>query len=174
MIPKRVLAVFSMALAAVATISGCPTMPPVDSPGGANAPSAAKLFKTINETDPYKDWTAFPDLNGLLTSAVPHGPMTRVFINDIVAQAVADNATSLPGGSIIVKENIGENASDEADALTIMWKVKGFDPENSDWFWANITPGGTVRGEGRIDVCITCHGGARDNDFIFLHQFNSN
>ena len=70
-----------------------------------------------------------------------------------------------------MKENLSEHTTGAADTLSIVWKVSGFDPEHNDWFWGEITPGGEVRAEGRVEGCMNCHGGARANDFVFIHQF---
>ena len=144
---------------------GCPGTSPSDSP------TASKLFTLITETDPYQDWAQFPGVEGIIESAPPHGPMAQVFINTSVEAALENFSGRLPDESIIVKESFGEITSEKADALTIMWKVSGFDPENNDWFWANITPEGVVNAEGKVAGCTSCHSGARDNDFVFLHQF---
>jgi hypothetical protein len=97
--------------------------------------------------------------------------MARVFINDKVEDALDDFTGSLPDGAIIVKENLGASSSDKVDALTIMWKVKGHDSGNNDWFWANIKPDGMINAAGSVSGCINCHSSVRDNDFVFLHQF---
>lgn len=134
-------------------------------------PSGSDLFVLITQADPYQDWTQFPDKQGIVPSSFPHGPMARIFINGQVVEALSNFTGTLSDGAIIVKENIGESEADKADALTIMWKVPGFDPENGDWFWANISPEGEVAAEGKLASCISCHNGARDNDFVFVHQF---
>ncbi len=160
--------------ALLAALGGC-TQPPIpDSEAGEDdrtTPTAAKLFALVNEADPYLDWAQFPDVQGTVPSTAPHGPMARIFINALVEESLDDFDGALLDGAIIVKENLGESTSEKADALTIMWKVSGFDPENNDWFWANITPDGEVNAEGKIEGCINCHTAARANDFIFLHEF---
>ena len=152
---------------------GCPASFPTDS-GVEASPSGAELFALITETDPFEDWTQFPEAKDFVASAAPHGPMARIWINQEVENALAGVSGGLPNGSIIVKENLGESTSEKADAWTVMWKVSGFDPDNNDWFWANVTPDGVVNAEGKIDGCIACHAGVRDNDFVFLHQFSGN
>lgn len=154
-----------------ALTSGCvdtlPTVAETAPPGlTGNA-----LFKLITEDDPYQQWSQFPNVQGTVESMAPHGPMARIFINKQVEDALKDFAGSLPDGAIIVKENLGESESDKADALTIMWKVEGFDADNNDWFWANISPDGEVAAEGQVATCSGCHAGARNNDFVFVHEF---
>ena len=154
-------------------VVGCPGVSPDDMSMAPSSPSAAKLFTMITETDPYEAWAQFPEVEGIIESAAPHGPMARIFINSIVEAALNDFTGRLPVGSVIVKENLGESTSEKADALTIMWKVEGFDPGNNDWFWTNVTPSGNVNAEGSIEGCLSCHSGSRDNDFVFVHQFSS-
>jgi len=137
-------------------------------PGG---PTGQELFSMISQPIPFEQWVEFPDRRGTLPSVLPHGPMSRVFINDKVQAALATFSGQLPDGSIIVKENVGTDPSVTEAKLTVMWKVAGFDSANNDWFWANITAGGQVMAEGKVQTCAACHGGARSNDFVFSHQF---
>ena len=154
----------------VVMLLGCPATTPMDVGTGAS-PSAGALFTLVTETDSFEDWGQFPGAEGIIESAPPHGPTARVFINGLVEEALNNFTGSLPDGAIIAKENIGEGTGDKATSLTIMWKVAGFDPENNDWFWTNVTPEGVVNAEGKVEGCLGCHGSVRDNDFVFLHDF---
>ena len=141
-------------------------------PGGMpTSPTASELFTLITQTDPFQQWAQFPDRQGTQPSALPHGPMSRVFANDTVMDALNNFTGALPAGAIIVKENVGDSSQVTEAVLTVMWTVSGFDPENSDWFWANLSTQGDVRAEGRVQGCISCDGGMRANDFVFVHQF---
>ena len=143
-----------------------------DSDGaGSSAPTGAKLFTRIMQDDPYQEWTQFPDHQGTFSSVLPHGPMSQVFINGEVESALANFDGTLPDGSIIVKENVGTSPDVTEAALTVMWKIQGFDPANNDWFWANMTQEGEIVAEGKVQGCTACHGGARANDFVFVHEF---
>ena len=159
--------------ASVFFIAGCPPTVITGPPDGGE-PTGEQLFKLVTETDPFENWASFPGQDGILDSAAPHGPKVRVHINDTVEAVLAGVTGQLPDGSIIVKENLEESTSDKAMALTIMWKVSGFDPDNNDWFWAKITPAGVVDAEGKLEGCIGCHGQQRANDFIFRHNFTGN
>jgi hypothetical protein len=134
-------------------------------------PTGAELFTLISQTDPYQQWGQFPDRQGTLPSVLPHGPMSRVWINGKVASALGNFGGQLPDGSIIVKENVGTSSQVTEAALTVMWKVAGFDSTNNDWFWANMTPQGQIAAEGKVQSCTACHGGVRSNDFVFVHRF---
>jgi len=164
------LSVGGVALALLLAVAGCPAVS--DSTGTVdNAPTGAKLFTRITQDDPYQEWAQFPDHQGTFSSALPHGPMSQVFISSEVESAFADFTGTLPDGSIIVKENVGTDPNVTEAALTVMWKVQGFDPANHDWFWANMTPEGEIVAEGKVQGCTACHGRARANDFVFVHEF---
>lgn len=146
--------------------ASCDTMAPQGSP----TPSGSELATLILQTDPFDQWGQFPDASGTIQSNPPHGPMSRVFINDTLAKALNNFTGRLPAGSIIVKENMGTSTLVTEAKLTVMWKVAGFDTANNDWFWANLTPEGDVVVEGKVSSCTACHGGARANDFVFVQK----
>ncbi len=159
-----------VAFALLLAVVGCPAMPgPIDDVD--DSPTGAKLFTRIMQDDPYQRWAQFPDYQGTLPSALPHGPMSQVFINGEVESVLSNFDGTLLDGSIIVKENVGTSPDVTEAVLTVMWKVEGFDPGNNDWFWANMTPEGEIVAEGKVQGCTACHGGARANDFVFVHEF---
>ena len=166
----NLLSVGGVALALLFVVTGCPAVPgAVDTV--EDSPTGAKLFTRIMQDDPYQEWTQFPDHQGTFSSVLPHGPMSQVFINGEVESALANFDGTLPDGSIIVKENVGTSPDVTEAALTVMWKIQGFDPANNDWFWANMTPEGEIVAEGKVQGCTACHGGSRANDFVFVHEF---
>ncbi len=169
LVTRRVCCLWASALSVA--LGGCSPMGSDGEDTTPSSPTAAQLFTTVTQTDPYDQWAQFPDVQGTVASAAPHGPMARIFINAQVEQALDSFPGALPDGAIIVKENIGAGDSEKVEALTIMWKVADFDPANADWFWANITPEGQVNAEGQVAGCLSCHSSARDNDFVFVHQF---
>jgi hypothetical protein len=71
----------------------------------------------------------------------------------------------LPNGAIIVKENYMPDK--KLDAVTVMYRVKGFDPEAGDWFWAKYTAKGAVEAAGKVAMCSGCHAAVIPNDWIF-------
>jgi hypothetical protein len=166
----KMIAASGGALALLLIVTGCPAMPGAGDVAD-DVPSGAKLFTRISQDDPYHNWAQFPDHQGTFPSVLPHGPISQVFINSVVEGALNNFAGALADGSIIVKENVGIDPSVTEAALTVMWKVAGFDPDNNDWFWANMTPEGEIVAEGKVAACAACHGGARANDFVFVHPF---
>lgn len=132
--------------------------------GSATSPDADALWKRIAIDDPYTQWGQFPDHEGMQEGNAPHGQWHEVYIND---------QTGIPGhpkgdGSVIVKENYG--AEKTLKAITVMYKVEGYNPAAGDWFWAKYGPKGEVLVSGRPNGCIACHTASRDNDFIMVSE----
>ena len=128
---------------------------------------AGELWSFITETSPYNEWAFWPDYEGYQPGNSPHGAILRVYVDEHGIMNIADKMkSSMDNGVIIVKENFMPDTT--LAALTVMYKVKGFNPEVGDWFWAKYDPDGTVVASGTPAGCIGCHGGkAAGNDYLF-------
>jgi len=81
-----------------------------------------------------------------------HGDYTRIRLNRPADGTIGGDI--LPGGILVTKD------FDEAGELlqwTVMKKIPGYDPDNSDWFWARYSAEGEVRVKGTLNDCIYCH-----------------
>lgn len=130
-------------------------------------PDEAALWKYITETSPYSSWGFWPDHQGLQEGDAPHAPLHKVFVNK---KGLQSTHAPVDYGTILVKENIG--LDQKLKALTVMYKVKGYNPEAGDWFWVKYGTNGTAAKAGKPRGCISCHGGAEDNDHIMVHSFD--
>jgi len=128
---------------------------------------AKALWQYISKTSPYTSWGFWPDHKGLLEGNAPHAPLHKVFVNDI---GLKSSHAPVNYGTIEVKENIGKDK--KLKALTVMYKVKGYNPEAGDWFWVKYKPNGKVAKAGKPGGCISCHSGAEDTDYILVHNFD--
>ena len=147
---------------------------------GPEADGAALLDYILNQ-DPYIErgsWNAdrWSDFGGLLTSGEPHGNTIRIFVNDVARQAAQsdDFDGTLPYGSIVVKENYMGALSNpgEIAALTVMYKVEGFNPDAGDWFWLKAAGDGSdVMAAGKVDGCINCHSQEGNADYLLRYAF---
>jgi hypothetical protein len=100
----------------------------------------------------------------------PHAPkFITVFVNNIGEKAMlATDSTTIPVGSIIVKEKFDSDTDGKLELLTIMVKrEKGFDPTVGDWEF--LTASGERNVHQGVDVshCISCHRGQPETDFVF-------
>jgi len=124
----------------------------------------------------YDEWGSFPGQSAdIYKGESPHGAFLRLYANKIART----NPDSLPHGSILIKENY---AADKTTlmAVTVMYRVKGYDAKANDWYWIKYQPSGAValtppeKGSkpisGKFSSCINCHSGAGGDDFSFAND----
>jgi len=127
-------------------------------------PDAEKLNEYIIRNDPYRAWGMWPGKEKLYKGTEPHGALLTTFVNNTAFYSIKKKK-GLADGSIIAKENY--TADKIFVALTVMYKIKGYNPEGGDWFWVKYSPDGKVEASGKVKVCIDCHVKQKDNDYLF-------
>ena len=128
---------------------------------GANA---ADLYTYFVKLNPYTKWQLWPGKGKQYTGTEPHGSILTTYLNE-TAFSSANKKTAMTDGAIIVQENY--TAGKGFSALTVLYKIRGYNPVAGDWFWARYTPDGKVEASGKVDSCINCHTTRKDNDYIF-------
>ena len=119
------------------------------------------------QAENYQDqWQLWPGQGQLYEGNEPHGLLLTTYLNDIAYDALQGDATTMPDGAIIVKENYVA-ADSTLDAVTTMYKVAGYNPEHNDWFFVKQDPDGVVEVEGKVAGCQSCHQAQRNNDYLF-------
>lgn len=169
------IAVAGCALGAVLVLGvvGCsrsapePVLPPLE----VSEISAQALWDRITVESNYREYSYWPGHEGERPGQSPHGPVHRIYVNRTLLDALPIADRIAPAGSIIVKDNL--NSARELNAITVMAKVEGFDPEHDDWFWASYGPDGTPRGAGALDGCIACHDGVSANDYVIVRLLDA-
>ena len=127
-------------------------------------PSAGDLRHHIIGQEPYKTWKLWPGKGMMYEGTEPHGAFLTTYVNDIALNSI-EAKKGMQNNSIIVKENYTPDK--KLAAVTVMYKVKGYNPGGGDWFWAKYDPGFKVLAEGKVEGCINCHGKVKDNDYIY-------
>ena len=132
-----------------------------------------RLWKYL-ESVCYDQWSPAGDNGDFRESSAPHGALVKTYMNRVAA----GNASNLPQGSMIIKENFSPDK--KLMAITLMYKSNGFNPEAGDWYWAKFMPNGKVAQmdspmgkmaiSGRAKGCIECHGDADGDDFVFFND----
>ncbi|MCF6247765.1 MAG: cytochrome P460 family protein [Desulfobacula sp.] len=125
-----------------------------------------ELWNHITKISPYTQWKFWDDHPGMVKGREPHGSFHKVYVND---QAYGSHSAPLKYGAIQVKENYNKNK--KLMALTVMYKVKGYNPDDGDWFWVKYSLSGKAKPYGKPAGCIGCHGGRASNDFVLVHEF---
>lgn len=156
-----VLALFSLAFAIHETV---PAETQLILPGA----DAAKLYEYVTKSVPYARWDMWPGKKKMYPGTQPHGDYLTTYVNDTGMFAIRKKTGIMPEGSIIAKENYGIDK--KFNALSVMYKVKGYNSAAADWFWAKYDKDGKVLASGRAEVCIKCHEKKKDNDYIFTGE----
>ncbi|MCP4673189.1 MAG: cytochrome P460 family protein [Desulfobacula sp.] len=123
------------------------------------------LWDHITKNSPYTQWNFWDDHKGMIEGRQPHGSLHKVYVND---RAYNSSKVPLEYGAIQVKENY--NMAKELKAITVMYKVKGYNPPDGDWFWVKYSPNGMAKPHGKPTGCIDCHGTRANNDFVIVHD----
>ncbi len=125
---------------------------------------AKVLWTHIHGPSPYWNWNKWPGKPGLYKGTEPHGMLLQTFVNEIAQRGVYGKTGGVDHGGIVVKENYTPDRT--LAAVTVMYKVNGFNPEAGDWFWVKYGPDGAVIKTGKPAGCIACHGTKKDNDYL--------
>lgn len=131
----------------------------------AETVNAGELYTMFTQDMPYTDWSFWAGAEGLMEGKAPHGAFIKNFVNDKAMKPVGG---AYPYGSLIVKENYMPDTT--LAKLTIMYKVRGYNPDGGDWFWAVYGADGKVEAEGKIEGCMGCHRARQAQDFVFLRD----
>jgi hypothetical protein len=129
---------------------------------------AQAIYKYITKEDHYKNWSLWPGKGELYKGRHPHGAYLTTYIND-VADLSIKAGKPMVNGAIIVKENYSPKK--KLAAVTVMYKIKGYNPSAGDWFWIKYGADGKVLKSGKVKGCINCHLSQKANDFVFTGRF---
>jgi len=138
------------------------------SQAGENLPSAdgEKFWTYISKTNPYKSWGMWPGHERMYPGHSPHGAYVKLYANDIALKAANKAGKAMPYGAILIKENYDKDKK-TLSVITPMYKVKGFNPDGDNWFWAKYSPDGTPMQVGKVGGCMNCHSVQKSRDWIF-------
>ncbi len=135
---------------------------------------AQRLWRDIRG---YRNWASYPGLAGWQDGKSPHGKVLKYYINSTAVR----NPQNPRNGYVIIKENYGER-NGPLMAVTVMQKVRNYDPDNANWFWVKYMPDGTLAknpkgmllagrvAKGMPAGCIACHGNAAGGDYLFVND----
>lgn len=131
-------------------------------------PEAKALWNYITKTSPYSEWGFWEDHKDMQPGNAPHGPFHKVYVNEILLKSTT---APVPYGSIQVKESYDK--AKKKTAITVMYKVKDFNPDAGDWYWVKYSLDGKGGPAGKVQGCIGCHGIKAKNDYILVHDLTS-
>ncbi len=116
---------------------------------------AQALWNHLQQQDYRKQFRLFPGKDKLYQGTEPHGALLTTYVNRTAYEALTGGAGEFPAGAIVVKENYTPDKT--LAAITVMYKVSGYNPDHGDWFWLKRGADGAVEASGKVDGCIACH-----------------
>lgn len=122
------------------------------------------VISYLNEAN-YHGWALWPGKTELYKGRHPHGAFLTTYVSKGAYQAIDKKAGCIPSGEFVVKENY--DADKKLAAITVMYKLAGYNAEAGDWFWLKYDPDGSVQKEGKVGGCIGCHAAVKSNDWLF-------
>lgn len=137
-------------------------LPPAAQPQDMALPKAdaQALWAYLQKQDYTKSFRHWPGKDKLYKGIEPHGAWLTTYVNEPALKALNGGGSGpLPAGSIVVKENYLPEK--KLAAVTVMYKVEGFDPAHNDWFWLKRSAAGQIEASGKVDGCIGCHSASR-------------
>ncbi|MDF1554973.1 MAG: cytochrome P460 family protein [Deferrisomatales bacterium] len=161
---KRMIVTLVASLGAGALLWACAAQTGAQpTPTGADL-SGTALWSSL-QAQKYTTWKMWPGKTALYQGTEPHGALLTTYVNGAALDAIQGKRGTMTAGAIVVKENYMPDKM--LAAITVMYKVKGYNPSSGDWFWAKYTPQGKVEAEGKVAMCLGCHGAKADNDYLF-------
>lgn len=115
-----------------------------------------------------KTWKMWPGTTVMYPGPEPHGAFLTTYVNDAAAKAIAGKKGKFSAGAIIAQDNFSKDK--KLKFISVMYKVKGYNPKEGDWFWAQYKPNGRIESEGKIDECIKCHVAQKTNDYVYTSK----
>lgn len=130
--------------------------------------SGTALWERLKKENYSKYWKKWPGTTELYPGPEPHGAFLTTYVNEPAYKAIAGKKGKFPEGALIVQDNFDKNK--KLKTVDVMFKVKGYNPQDGDWFWVQYKPDGRVMSEGKIDECIKCHAAQKTNDYVFTSK----
>jgi hypothetical protein len=164
---KRLMVILTIILvtfsAAYAIHQTMPAETMVPLPG----PHASAIYKYITVEDNYRNWTLWPG-KGKKYKARPPLEIVTTYLNENAYYSLRIGE-KMANGSIIVTENYDKNGN--LNAIFLMYKIKGYNPEAGNWYWAQYDHDGRTKAAGKVSACIDCHSKVKNNDYVFTEPF---
>lgn len=127
---------------------------------------ADEVWAYLQAQDYRETWDLWPGKGELYEGTEPHGMRLTTYANEVAMEALrAGDGGAIADGGMVVKENYMPDST--LAAVTVMYRVQGYDAEHSDWWFLKRLADGTVEASGRVDSCQACHAAAPGGDYLY-------
>jgi hypothetical protein len=136
--------------------------------GKGPAAKGASVWDYLKRAGFAKSWKMWPGTTATYQGPEPHGAFLTTYVNDTALKSINAKKGKFADGSIIAQENYSKDK--KLKFIAVMYKVKGYNPQGGDWFWAQYKPDGRIESEGKVDECIKCHVAQKGNDYVYTSK----
>jgi hypothetical protein len=136
--------------------------------GKAVAATGAAVWDYLKKEGYANKWKMWPGTTVMYPGPEPHGAFLTTYVNEPALKAITGKKGKFPDGAIISQDNYSKNK--KLKFISVMYKVKGYNPQGGDWFWAQYKPDGRIEVEGKVDECIKCHIAQKGNDYVYTSK----
>lgn len=136
--------------------------------GSAIAATGAGIWDHLKKEVYAKKWKMWPGTTVMYAGPEPHGAFLTTYVNDAALKAITGKKGKFPDGAMIAQDNFSKDK--KLKFISVMYKVKGYNQKEGDWFWAQYKPDGRIEVEGKVDECIKCHVAQKGNDYVYTSK----
>jgi hypothetical protein len=136
--------------------------------GGAVAATGASVWDYLKKQTYAKNWKMWPGTTPMYQGPEPHGAFLTTYVNDVALKSIGAKKGKFADGAIIAQDNFSKDK--KLKFISVMYKVKGYNATDGDWFWAQYKPDGRIEAEGKVDECIKCHVAQKGNDYVYTSK----
>jgi Cytochrome P460 len=136
--------------------------------GGAVAATGASVWDYVKKQAYAKNWKMWPGTTPMYQGPEPHGAFLTTYVNDVALKSIGAKKGNFADGAIIAQDNFSKDK--KLKFISVMYKVKGYNAKEGDWFWAQYKPDGRIEAEGKVDECIKCHVAQKGNDYVYTSK----
>ena len=136
--------------------------------GGPADATGASVWDYLKKEGFAKNWKMWPGTTAMYQGPEPHGAFLTTYVNDAALRSIGAKKGKFSEGSIIAQENYSKDK--KLKFIAVMYKVKGYNPQDGNWFWAQYKPDGRIEAEGKVDECIKCHVAQKGNDYVYTSK----
>lgn len=100
------------------------------------------------------------------TAGTVHKDYMLVRASPHTVSPYSDRSQPLPAGSTLVAEEYSDPSCRVLEGLSVMFKEQpGYDAQAGDWHWQRLDSLQSVREDGRVQKCASCHAACSGRDF---------
>lgn len=120
----------------------------------------------------FEDWKQWAKLTPEPVRSHGHAnSWVDIYADELARETYLSAGSPYPECAKVVKAQYFGKGAETVRKLTIMVKMPaGYDPDHADWWYGIAGPGGSLKREGKLYECISCHRQVKQTDYMFSRR----